>query len=199
MTMAEKQIQLDRIQAMWDDNHVQLYDHQHLPNAEFEAVNGSVFLAGPTSRESIAEYNWRSDAVHYLRKLGFKGVIFVPEPGKSGIAHPGDFTEKEYIHRWESDRLLSATYVVFWIPRNKHELLGLNTNLEFGIWLGKLSHLPQKDRVQKLFIGWPDTAERMGLPRHYAVDHPETGGYHVYNRLTYLCQAVHMTHTNLYS
>lgn len=196
MILAERRIRLDRISAMQTDNHVQLYDHPHLPNADYEAVNGSVFLAGPTSRECIAEYNWRSDAVHYLRKQGFTGVIFVPEPGKMSIANSGDFTEKEYIHRWESDRLLSATYVVFWIPRNKHELLGLNTNIEFGIWLGKLSHLPQKERVRKLFIGWPDTAERMGLPRHYAADHSETGGYHVYGSLENLCEAVHMTHVN---
>jgi hypothetical protein len=196
MILADKQIRLDRISAMLADNDVHMYDHPDLPSAEYGAMYGSVFLAGPTSRECIAEYNWRSDAVYYLRKQGFKGVIFVPEPGKAGIAHSGDFTEKEFIHSWESTRLLSATYVVFWIPRNKHELLGLNTNLEFGIWLGKLSHLPQEERVRKLFIGWPDTAERMGLPRHYAADHPVTGGYHIHGDLEHLCEAVQMTHTH---
>jgi hypothetical protein len=55
---------------------------------------------------------------------------------------------------------------MFWVPRKANELLGLNTNLELGIFLG-IAIANQLDG-QKLHIGWPLNAERMGLPKHYA-------------------------------
>ena len=97
MLLADKPIRLDRISAMQADSHVQLYDHPHLPNANFEAVNGSVFLDGPTSRECIAEYNWRSDAVHYLRKQGFKGGNFRTRTWQVGHCPPRRF-HREGVH-----------------------------------------------------------------------------------------------------
>lgn len=158
--LASQQDKLDALQAMWRDPRVQLYDDDKLPNsAELEQVN-SVFLAGPTSRNQILECNWRCEAVQLLREAGFTGWIFCPEP--RGQELPGDFTERYYIHKWESDRLLNASHVAFWIPRKADELLGLNTNLEFGIFLGIAitNHLDG----QNLFVGWSLEAECMGLP-----------------------------------
>lgn len=94
------------------------------------------------------------------------------------------------IPNWESDRLLSAECVVFWIPRDKHELLGLNTNLELGIMLGLTAGQERSKRANRLFIGWPDGADRMVLPSHYAAEHPVTGGLTIYRNLNKLCQAV---------
>ncbi len=147
------------LKGMWQDDRVQLYQNSVLPDDKAP----SVFLAGPTSRNQILEFNWRCEAVRLLRKNKFEGWIFCPE--YRGQDNPGDFTESSYNHKWESDRLMCATHVAFWIPRNSHELLGLNTNLELGIFLGRKSE--NNLRGQHLFVGWPHTAQRMGLPDHY--------------------------------
>jgi hypothetical protein len=155
---------LAELKAMWADPKVQLYNDAELPAFSDTAV----FLAGPTSRNQILECQWRAKAVAFLRKYGFEGWIYCPEP--RGFEAPGDFTERGYIHRWESSRLFTPTtcaeYAVFWIPRKADELLGLNTNLELGIMIGKCMMRNDYER-RKLFVGRPDSAERMGLPNHY--------------------------------
>ncbi|MCF7815793.1 MAG: nucleoside 2-deoxyribosyltransferase domain-containing protein [Candidatus Pacebacteria bacterium] len=142
-------------------------------------------MAGPTSRHQILEHNWRCLAVYYLRRAGFRGYIYVPEP--HGQEQSGDFTEKSFIHYWESSRLNDAKCVAFWIPRKADELLGLNTNLELGIFLGKYSNLSKEEKEKKLFIGWPRDAERMGLPHHYA---HELGEHRIYQEIKQLCEAI---------
>ncbi len=171
------------IERMWQDPRVQLYNDEEMPEISLLRRVGSVFLAGPTSRHQLIEYNWRCKAVAFLREAGFEGFIFVPEP--RGKEERGDFTERSYIHQWESRRLLSASQVMFWIPRNKDELLGLNTNLELGILVG-LTFLSERPPT-RLFVGWPNEAERMGLPYHYVV---ECAGCKRYSTLQELCNAV---------
>lgn len=165
---------------MWNDPHVQCYNDRYLP-AESQLGIGSAFLAGPTSRNFIMDFNWRCVAVKYLREAGFKGWIYIPEP--RGEEKQGDFTERGKIHHWESSRLLSATHIVFWIPRQGVELLGLNTNLELGIVTGMLL----AGKKLSLFAGWPPEAERMGLPNHYVV---ELAKQKTHSSLEELCKAV---------
>jgi hypothetical protein len=157
---------LAELKAMWADPMVQLYNDEELP--EHSKEKGAVFLAGPTSRHQVLECQWRATAVAMLRKRGFKGWIYCPEP--RGLELDGDFTERSYIHRWESSRLVTPTtcaeHALFWIPRKADELLGLNTNLELGIFLG-IRMMTRKPSHKRLFVGWPEGAERMGLPRHY--------------------------------
>jgi hypothetical protein len=174
------EVLLDLVKRMWSDPLVQCYNDADLP-PENKRREGSVFLAGPTSRNFILPFNWRCLAVKHLRVAGFKGWIYVPEP--RGIEEKGDFTERGYIHSWESDRLFSATHKVFWIPRSGTELLGLNTNLEFGIILGMLL----SGQPISTFFGWPPEAERMGLPRHYAEMRAQQP---IYETLESLCEAV---------
>jgi hypothetical protein len=170
---------LQFMSRMFNDPRVQCYNDEELPPAN-ELEEGSIFLAGPTSRNFVLTFNWRCLAVKYLRDGGFKGWIYVPEP--RGFEEKGDFTERGYIHLWESERLFSATHKIFWIPRFGTELLGLNTNLELGIILGMLlSKAPLS-----VFIGWPQGAERMGLPNHYIA----LAGYPVYETLEALCASV---------
>lgn len=171
---------LDLMQRMWSDPRVQCYNDQALPPPN-ELQDGSAFLAGPTSRNFILTFNWRCRAVQYLRDAGFKGWIYVPEP--RGVEEKGDFTERGYIHFWESNRLFSATHKAFWIPRSGVELLGLNTNLELGIIIG----MALSQRPLPVFIGWPPNAERMGLPRHYA---NVCAGYQIYQTLEAMCAAI---------
>lgn len=172
------------LKEMWDDPRVQCYSDSELPSPE-ELTEGAVFLLGPTSRKFLMEYNWRCQAHHFLRQMGYKGWIYAPEP--RGKGQMGDFTEKDYIHSWESNRILAPTTTrrVFWIPRETPELLGLNTNLELGLLLGmaKARDIP----YTSIRIGWPETAERMGLPNHYAA---VLGGFHIYRTLEGLCNNV---------
>ncbi|MBP9782417.1 MAG: hypothetical protein KBC50_01675 [Candidatus Pacebacteria bacterium] len=159
---------LTELKAMWTDPMVQLYHDAELP--EHSKQKGSIFLAGPTSRNQVLHCQWRATAVAILRKRGFAGWIYCPEP--RGFEILGDFTERSYIHQWESSRLVTPTtcadHAVFWIPRKADELLGLNTNLELGIFLGMKMQIGSVHwQPNSLFIGWPDGAERMGLPNHY--------------------------------
>lgn len=157
---------LGHLKAMWEDPMVQLYNDTELP--EHGKEKGSVFLAGPTSRKQVLECQWRAQAVAFLRKRGFKGWIYCPEP--RGLELDDDFTERSYIHRWESSRLVTPTtcaeHAVFWIPRKADELLGLNTNFELALFIGMRMMTSNWSR-NRLFVGWPDGAERMGLPHHY--------------------------------
>ncbi len=172
---------LELLEQMWSDPRVQCYNDAHMPE-EAELKDGAVFIAGPTSRHQILEYNYRCEAVGHLREAGFAGYIYVPEP--RGKEFADDFTERGYIHKWESDRLFGkATKKVFWIPRMADELLGLNTNLEFGIALGMILAGSRID----LFVGWPEGAERMGLPNHYS---SELASQKRYDSLRSLCFAV---------
>lgn len=143
---------------MWLDPHVLFYEDEVF---EKYATN-SVFLAGPSSRDGIPDYMWRKDAVFFLRKYGYTGYIIVPEPrGYSFLSKKmTDFTNRAEIPRWERYGLRTATYILFWIPRNREQLLGLTTNREIGQWMGKAEHDSQANK--KLFIGWPDGAVNMG-------------------------------------
>jgi hypothetical protein len=192
---ANHQDKIDALQAMWGDSHVQLYNDTKLPSHEELQKSDSVFLAGPTSRNQILEYNWRCDAVALLRACGFYGWIFCPEP--RGQEAAGDFTERSYIHEWESSRLMNAAHVAFWIPRKAEELLGLNTNLELGIFLGMLIVRNESRKTpfdkpeghfarQSVHIGWPPQAERMGLPGHYV----SKAEMKIYPELLDLCKAI---------
>lgn len=168
---------LSRLKAMWEDPMVQLYNDTEPPQ---ELDKGSVFLAGPTSRNQILHWQWRAHAVWLLRHYGLTGWIFCPEP--RGYEAPSDFTERAHIHTWESKRLLRAERVLFWIPRKADELLGLNTNLELGIMLGR-AMLNEEER-RRLMVGWPHEAERIGLPNHYM----EIAASYRYTTLEELCQ-----------
>lgn len=167
------------LERMWADPMAQLYQDVELPKDL--QTSDSVFLAGPTSRHQLVEYNWRCEAVALLREAGFNGYIFVPEP--RGLEKPGDFTERSYIHWWESNRLIAAAKKAVWVPRNGDELLGLNTNFEWAYLVG----LKAAGETFPLFFGWPNGAARMGLPHHYAV---ERAGCHRFTSLRGLCNAV---------
>lgn len=155
---------LVNLEAMWKDPMVQLYNDEKLPP---EDGLPSVFLNGPTSRRQIPELNHRCLSVKYLREAGFTGWIFAPEPRGRGVA--GDFTERGPIYEWESSRRFTATCNSFWVPRDKGELLGLNTNFEWGFNTAQVMFDPTfRENGKFMVVGWPEHAERMGLPKHYS-------------------------------
>lgn len=170
-------IHLELMREMWEDPKVQCYDDRKLPS-KTALRDGSAFFAGPTSRSYVLEYNWRSVLRKLVRERGYKGWIYVPEPRGSKEA---DFFHGSYAHNWESKRLLSADSKIFWVPRKGTEMLGLNTNFEWGLIVGMLL----SGKPVRLCMGWPDDAERVGLPNHYA----ELAGVTRYKTLNSLCAA----------
>jgi len=92
----------------------------------------SIFLAGPTLRNSTFEQSWRKQATEILKELGFDGVVYVPEFSKK--ESPFDLTNQA---SWERKALLNASVIVFYIPRKLPELPGFTTNVEFGMYLSK--------------------------------------------------------------
>ena len=125
-----------------------------------EVIKGekSIFLAGPTPRnESVL--SWRNYACKQLEKLGFDGVVYVPE--YSTWKPKNDYVEQAM---WERIALTEATVILFWIPRRLPDMPGFTTNVEFGYWL----------HTNKVIYGRPDDAEKIKyLDWLYELDYKE--------------------------
>ena len=92
-----------------------------------ELSGPSIFLAGPTPR-SVEVFSWRPVALDLLTQMKFNGTVLVPERKDWSVKFDyGDQIE------WELQGLDAATVVVFWIPRNMENMIGLTTNVEFGM------------------------------------------------------------------
>ncbi len=104
----------------------------------------SIFLAGPTPRgENVL--SWRTEAVSILEKLGFDGVVYVPE--YSTWKPKADYVDQAM---WERIALTEATIILFWIPRSLPDMPAFTTNVEFGYWL----------HSNKVIYGRPDNAPK---------------------------------------
>ncbi len=92
----------------------------------------SIFLAGPTLRNSSFENSWRKSACDYLEKKGFDGIVYVPENkiGNTPIVLDSQF-------KWERDALINSSIIVFNLCRMLPELPGFTTNVEFGTYTAK--------------------------------------------------------------
>lgn len=89
----------------------------------------SIFLAGPTLRNSEFDLSWRKTACIILEKLNFDGIVYVPE---FKTKNPMEFLAQA---GWERECLFNADKIVFYIPRKLPELPGFTTNVEYGMWL----------------------------------------------------------------
>ena len=157
----ETQRILDLTCKMWDDPFVYMYQNKELAEDEVH----SVFLAGPSSREDVLEFKWRSLAVHYLRKAGFQGIIYVPEPRENDWSFKENFGQQ--VVEWESTRLLSASITFSWIPRHQTQLPGRVTNTELGFHLGMAYASPEKFKERVIF-GCPPDAWKVKSEKHWA-------------------------------
>ena len=114
-------------------------------------TSNSIFLAGPTKRNSVYIYSWRKIAVYLLEeKMRFDGVVYVPE-----FEGTNKFDDK-YIKRqteWEWACMDAAGAILFWIPRYFPEMPAFTTNVEFGIYTEK--------KPNRVILGYPDYAEKM--------------------------------------
>lgn len=90
----------------------------------------SIFLAGPTVRNSKYEASWRFEAGECLKELGYDGIVYNPEFGHS--ENPIDFVPQA---TWEKNGLVNAGCIVFYVCREFPDIPGLTTNVEFGRYL----------------------------------------------------------------
>ena len=110
----------------------------------------SIFLAGPTPRKE-KEISWRKEACSILERLGFDGIVYVPE---YSTWHPKeDYTGQAL---WERMALTEATVIAFWIPRRLPDMAGFTTNVEFGYWLPtkKVIYVRPKEAQKIKYLDW---------------------------------------------
>lgn len=116
----------------------------------------SIFIAGPTPRNGNVE-SWRTETCRKLEKLGFNGVVYVPE--YSTWKPKEDYVDQAM---WERIALTEATVILFWIPRELPDMPAFTTNVEFEYWL----------HSGKVIYGHPDNAKKVKyLDWLYKVDY----------------------------
>jgi 8-oxo-dGTP pyrophosphatase MutT (NUDIX family) len=117
--------------------------------------SSAIFLAGPTPRSETNVPSWRPEALKHLERLGYDGVVFVPEDS-DGLWQQSYYNQIE----WEERCLNLADIIIFWIPRELHKMPGFTTNDEWGSW-------KVKDPT-KLVFGAPDGAPKVRYQHYYA-------------------------------
>lgn len=117
-----------------------------------EIIKGkkSIFLAGPTPRGKDI-ISWRNEAIKILEKLGFDGIVYVPE--YSSWKPKTDYVDQAM---WERVGLSNATIIAFWIPRHLPDMPAFTTNVEFGYWLhtGKVVYGRPNDAEKIKYLDW---------------------------------------------
>ena len=110
----------------------------------------AIFLAGPTPRDKNTT-SWRNEAIKILEKLGFDGIVYVPE--YSTWKPKADYVDQAM---WERVGLSNATIIAFWIPRHLPDMPAFTTNVEFGYWLhsGKVVYGRPNDAEKIKYLDW---------------------------------------------
>lgn len=109
---------------------------------KIEENKKSIVLCGPTPRNNNV-ISWRVEAIEILKNTKFDGIVYIPEGQKFN-------TYAEQVE-WELQAYKNSNVIVFWVPRQFPDMMGLTTNVEFGYWL----------KSGKCIYGRPNTAERI--------------------------------------
>lgn len=92
-----------------------------------ERITASVFLAGPTPRDSAVP-SWRPAMIEELRQAGFSGVVFIPE-SRDGVRKADYNSQLE----WELSAMKRSDRVIFWLDSNDSTMQALTSRVEFGL------------------------------------------------------------------
>lgn len=169
---------LDLLRLMWEDSLVLCYNDRDMPKDGEGTHFKTIFLAGPTSRNQNLESEWRSIAVSMLRDYGFNGYIYVPEP--RGQEREGDF-DSGFVNNWKTSRSMSASLIIFWMPRNVADLTDVDARFELDFSLGR--RISNNHDTQELFIGFDDDTIQMDPVSHYV----KMTGVNIFKDLQLLC------------
>jgi len=127
----------------------------HPDSGDMKVEGNSIFLAGPTPR-SVEVMPWRPVAIDILQDLGFKGTVFVPERKDWSVK----FNYDDQV-QWELNCLELASCIAFWVPRHLNDMLGLTTNVEFGLYIrsgkvvyGRPKNAPHTRYLDCLYEKW---------------------------------------------
>lgn len=119
------------------------------PRHDRRPEQDSIFLAGPTPRSKDVA-SWRPEALEVLTKLGFSGIVLVPERR--------DWKDWDYLTQveWEWKGLNNCDLVVFWVPRELNTMPAFTTNVEFGRHVsncvyGRPDNCPKNDYLDWLY------------------------------------------------
>lgn len=99
---------------------------------KIELQENSIFLAGPTLRNSPFEKSWRRSACEKLEQIGYDGLIY-----NSEYSHTDTPFNLIGQAGWERECLMHAGCILFYLCRKFPENPGLTTNAEFGTFLSK--------------------------------------------------------------
>ena len=96
----------------------------------FKYGDSIIFLVGPSPRDKKVK-SWRPEAISYLKKHNFDGIVLNPERKDNKF---------DYINQveWERKGLEAASNngcIAAWVPRDLEKLPGFTTNVEFGYYV----------------------------------------------------------------
>jgi 8-oxo-dGTP pyrophosphatase MutT (NUDIX family) len=90
-----------------------------------------------------------------LERLGYQGVVFVPEAEDGEWQHNYDAQIE-----WEDRGLNFADVNLFWVPRELEHMPAFTTNIEWGYWTAR--------DPSRLVLGSPASAPKMKYLEYYA-------------------------------
>ena len=115
-------------------------------------------MAGPTPRSKDVP-SWRPEAIELLQKLGFGGVIYVPEYIGCDAQKAQEDAGKDWYAKqveWEHKGLNRANAILMWVPRELKDMPAMTTNTEFGLYVCENDDMSES----RLFYGRPDLAPK---------------------------------------
>lgn len=127
-----------------------------------DSSKDSIFLAGPTRRNSSFNKSWRNDACKILEKLNYNGIVYIPEFSEG--------SNYDYLTQtlWERDGLMNAKHILFYIPRKLPDMPAFTTNVEFGYYLAKRPNniilCSPKDAEKNKYLEWLYTYDLKNRP-----------------------------------
>ena len=128
-------------------------DTHHSNQGHYTGTKKSIFLAGPSARNSKIGTRWRCDVRQYLNNRSDL-VLFIPEPTDLSNNPDTDiipfWPSFDVQFEWEMHHLSIADIIMFWVPRKFPDYPAFTTNIEFGYHVTR----------HNLIYGRPDDAEK---------------------------------------
>lgn len=139
---------------------------------EKRSINtNSIFLAGPTRRGDNTRTSWRRQALELISLHTPAPDVFVPE-FRDGHFSMERFSANYSPVAWETTGLARASCVLFWMPFDRGDYLGLTTRSEVAAELVRAKRMRRILGVtpgpHRWALGMPPNTPADGYIRHHA-------------------------------